>query len=86
MLNGGLPAQESLRTRLPGYAVPRFLRVGRATSLTGTFKYQKSQLKKEAYDSAGLDDDIFFLAPTSDEFVKLTPDLHKQIDDGDVRL
>ena len=80
----GLP--KLLRTRLPGYAVPRFLRVGRATSLTGTFKYQKSQLKKEAYDSAGLDDDIFFLAPTSDEFVKLTPDLHKQIDDGDVRL
>ena len=40
----GLP--EILRSRLPGYAVPRFLRIGQATSLTGTFKYQKSQLKK----------------------------------------
>ena len=80
----GLP--ELLRNRLPGYAVPRFLRVGRATSLTGTFKYQKSQLKKEAYDCGSLEDDIFFLAPASDAFVKLTPDLQKQIDDGDVRL
>ncbi|MFL2945350.1 MAG: long-chain-acyl-CoA synthetase [Parvibaculales bacterium] len=80
----GLP--ELLRNRLPGYAVPRFLRVGRATSLTGTFKYQKSQLKKEAYDCGSLEDDIFFLAPASDAFVKLTSDLQKQIDDGDVRL
>ena len=80
----GLP--ELLRNRLPSYAVPRFLRVGRATSLTGTFKYQKSQLKKEAYDCGSLEDDIFFLDPASDAFVKLTPDLHKQIDDGDVRL
>ena len=77
---------ELLRSRLPGYAVPRFLRVGRATSLTGTFKYQKSQLKKEAYDCGSLDDDIFFLAPASDAFVKLTPDLQKQIDAGEVRL
>ena len=80
----GLP--ELLRNRLPVYAVPRFLRVGRATSLTGTFKYQKSQLKKEAYNCGTLDDDIFFLAPASDAFVKLTPDLQKQIDAGDVRL
>ena len=80
----GLP--ELLRSRLPNYAVPRFLRVGQATSLTGTFKYQKSQLKKEAYDCGSLEDDIFFLSPASDAFVKLTPDLQKQIDDGDVRL
>ena len=80
----GLP--ELLRSRLPNYAVPRFLRVGQATSLTGTFKYQKSQLKKEAYDCGSLKDDIFFLAPAADAFVKLTPDLQKQIDDGDIRL
>ena len=77
---------ELLRNRLPSYAVPRFLRIGKATSLTGTFKYQKSQLKNEAYDCAALDDDIFFLAPASDDFVKLTPALQKQIDDGDVRV
>ncbi|MED5323598.1 MAG: long-chain-acyl-CoA synthetase, partial [Pseudomonadota bacterium] len=80
----GLP--KLLRNRLPNYAVPRFLRVGQATSLTGTFKYQKSQLKKEAYACGSLEDDIFFLSPTSDAFVKLTLDLQKQIDDGDVRL
>ena len=80
----GLP--KLLRNRLPNYAVPRFLRVGQATSLTGTFKYQKSQLKKEAYACGSLEDDIFFLSPASDSFVKLTPDLQKQIDDGDVRL
>ena len=80
----GLP--EILRSRLPGYAVPRFLRIGQATSLTGTFKYQKSQLKTESYDITKLDDDIFFLAPASGKFVKMTVDLRKQIDDGDVRL
>ena len=66
--------------------MPRFLRVGQATSLTGTFKYQKSQLKTESYDVTNLDDDIFFLAPASGKFVKMTVDLRKQIDDGDVRL
>ncbi len=75
-----------LRDRLPDYAVPRFLRIGRNTSLTGTFKYQKSQLKEEAYNCTDLDDDIYFLAPSAGDFVQLTSDLQKQIDDGDVRL
>ena len=75
-----------LRDRLPNYAVPRFLRIGRNTSLTGTFKYQKSQLKEEAYNCTDLDDDIYFLAPSAGDFVQLTSDLQKQIDDGDVRL
>ena len=75
-----------LRAELPGYAVPRFLRVGSGTSLTGTFKYQKAVLKEEGYDVAQVQDALYLLTPADTEWQAMTPDLQKQVDDGDIRL
>lgn len=44
---------------LPGYAVPQFIRVLQAVETTGTFKYQKVQLKKEGVDPALCFDPLF---------------------------
>lgn len=49
-----------LQTSLPAYAVPLFVRLTPATETTGTFKYQKVGLKKEAYDTSLVKDPIFF--------------------------
>lgn len=76
-----------LRAELPAYAVPRFLRIGSGTSLTGTFKYQKATLKTEAYDLGAVGaDEVYLLAPGEDAWQQMTPELQKQVDDGDIRL
>lgn len=49
-----------LQASLPAYAVPLFVRITPATETTGTFKYQKVGLKKEAYDPALVKDPIYF--------------------------
>lgn len=49
-----------LQSSLPAYAVPLFVRLTPATETTGTFKYQKVGLKKEAYDTSLVKDPIFF--------------------------
>ena len=51
-----------LRAQLPAYAVPRFVRFLNDVQTTATFKYQKSDLKKDAYnpEKVGL---VYVLAP-----------------------
>ena len=36
--------------KLPGYAVPRFIRLKSQLEITGTFKHRKGDLKKEGFD------------------------------------
>ena len=40
----------SLLSQLPKYAIPMFIKVGLDIDQTGTFKYQKTTLKKQGYD------------------------------------
>ena len=75
-----------LRAALPPYAVPRFLRIGSKVDVTGTFKFQKSVLKREAYHVEELDDEVFVLPASAEQWEAVTPDLKSQIDAGDVRL
>ena len=48
-----------LLANLPAYAVPQFVRQLKGVETTGTFKYQKVQLKKEGIDQALFDDPLF---------------------------
>ena len=75
-----------LRTNLPPYAVPRFLRIGSKVDVTGTFKFQKSVLKREAYNVSELEDDVFVLPASAEQWEAVTPEHKRQIDAGDVRL
>ena len=75
-----------LRNGLPGYAVPRFLRIGSKVDVTGTFKFQKSLLKRESYDVSNLEDEVFVLAAGSDSWEAVNEDSKKVIDEGGVRL
>ncbi len=47
--------------KMPAYAVPLFLRIAQQVDTTGTFKYQKVALKKQAYELAQITDELFYL-------------------------
>lgn len=51
---------------LPRYAVPLFVRITGDAQTTGTFKYQKVQLKAEGYDAKKVSDPLFKLDDKAD--------------------
>lgn len=61
------------REHLPGYAVPLFLRVKVKMETTGTFKYQKTRLKEEAFDPSKTGGDpVYAWLPGSATYVQVT--------------
>ena len=67
---------------LPGYAVPLFLRLQKQVEATGTFKYQKQNLRKHAFDPSQTDEPLLVLLPGASTYVPVTPELHAQICSG----
>ena len=66
--------------------MPRFIRIGQKVDVTGTFKFQKSKLKKAAYSVAEVEDDLYLLSRDGDAPEAMTADLQSQVDKGDIRL
>jgi len=58
-------------SHLPSYAVPMYVRVLQAVETTGTFKYQKTQLKKEGIDRNVVDDPLYCFNATTRSYVAL---------------
>jgi acyl-CoA synthetase (AMP-forming)/AMP-acid ligase II len=75
-----------LQTKLPKYAVPRFMRVEQVQEVTGTFKHQKAKLKKQGYDLEQIEEPLFYLSPTASTFVPLTPEIVVEIEAGTAKL
>ncbi len=74
------------RQQLPSYAVPLFLRIKVKMDTTGTFKYQKSRLKEQAFDLEHTGDDpVYAWLPGTDTYVRLTPQLLADIQGGRLR-
>lgn len=77
--------------RLPGYAVPLFVRVVKELAHTSTFKSQKGDLRKEGYggntgegdEEAGeIEDPIYVLAGRDEGYVEFYDDYPKEVADG----
>lgn len=61
------------RQQMPAYAVPLFLRVKVKMETTGTFKYQKTRLKDEAFDPGKTGEDpIYAWLPGTQTYVQVT--------------
>ncbi|TVT79634.1 long-chain-acyl-CoA synthetase [Pseudomonas sp. H3(2019)] len=74
------------RQHLPAYAVPLFLRVKVKMETTGTFKYQKTHLKDEAFDPRKTGDDpVYAWLPGSDTYVQITEQVLADIHAGKFR-
>ncbi|MBL4866300.1 MAG: long-chain-acyl-CoA synthetase [Pseudomonadales bacterium] len=67
---------------LPAYAIPLFFRIKNDVDTTGTFKYKKADLKKEAYNVGACDEPILVNLPKTDTYVPLTAELQTEIDTG----
>ncbi|MGF6316540.1 long-chain-acyl-CoA synthetase [Pseudomonas frederiksbergensis] len=71
------------RQQMPAYAVPLFLRVKVKMETTGTFKYQKTRLKDEAFDPNKTGDDpIYAWLPGTHTYVQVTQQVLADIQDG----
>lgn len=65
---------------LPAFAVPLFVRVAKAAmETTGTFKYKKTDLKKQAFDVSKLNDEVWVCLPRTKTYQILDKTLLKKI-------
>ncbi len=71
---------------LAPYAVPLFVREVGEVSTTGTHKYQKTQLKKDAFDPQSCGEALWVLLPGSERYERLTPTIYKAIVAGKYRF
>lgn len=71
-----------LKTKLPAYAIPIFIRLQEQAETTGTFKYKKNKVKKEGYNITFFDDPVYVCLPGSDAYVPLTREIHDNIQNG----
>jgi fatty-acyl-CoA synthase len=77
---------EHLRTRLPEYAQPLFLRIQRELAVTTTLKVTKTRLVQEGYDPSGTRDSIYFNDRRRGAFVPLDQPLYQAIHRGQIRV
>lgn len=78
---------EHLRKEMPPYAVPVFLRQQQKMETTGTFKYQKNNLKKEGFDPhQSHKEPLFVWLPGTNSYQPLTPEIWENIGNGAYRF
>ena len=76
----------TLRGALPDYAVPHFVRVVDEVESTGTHKYKKAPLKKDAFDPDRCGERLFARLPGDNSLKLLTTDIFNAIKAGEYRF
>jgi acyl-CoA synthetase (AMP-forming)/AMP-acid ligase II len=69
---------------LPGYMRPYFVRLQHEMRITGTFKHQKVDYRREGYDPSTVADPLYFLE--RDRYVPLDAALYASLQDGSREL
>lgn len=82
----GLQLAQKLRSHLPDYALPLFVRVMTAQSSTDTFKIQKGVLQQQGFDPAVSHDPLYVLCKPRKGYVAFSAALYRQILAGTLRL
>ena len=75
---------EHVLSQLPVYQRPYFVRLQRDMRITGTFKHQKVDYRRESFDPNQIDDPVYFL--DGDRYVELDRDLFDAIQRGEKTL
>jgi fatty-acyl-CoA synthase len=78
--------RDHLAQRLPEYARPVFLRIRREIDVTTTFKQKKIDLVEDGFDPSRGSDPIYFNDPQRKAFVRIDPELYREINAGTIRL
>jgi fatty-acyl-CoA synthase len=77
---------DHLRERLPAYAIPLFVRILPALSLTETFKQKKQELVRDGFDLSRVTDPLFVRDASDGSYVSLDAAMFAKIVSGQVRL
>ena len=75
-----------LAARLPGYAVPAFVRLAPRLDLTGTFKQRKLDLVAQGFDPGRIADPLLYSDPIGRAYRRLDPTAFTAITAGRVRF
>jgi len=75
-----------LAERLPGYAIPVFLRVQKEPETTGTFKYRKFELVKDGFDPHQVRDPLYVYNAEEDRYEPMTEEVYKKVVNGGGRF
>lgn len=79
-----------VKSKLPRYAVPLFLRMAPQLSYTGTFKIQKGQAKREGIDLGLIEknskDKVFWLPPYGESYALFRHEDWEALKAGQVKL
>jgi fatty-acyl-CoA synthase len=78
--------RQHLRSHLPPYARPLFLRIRKNMDLTGTFKYSKTDLVNDGFNPVAGKDAIYFDDLQSGAFIRLDRELYDRIQKGGIRI
>ncbi|CAL8243265.1 unnamed protein product [Lota lota] len=76
---------QQVKSYLPGYARPQFIRIQDALMVTGTFKQMKCGLVEEGFNPGIITDPLYYL-DNSKGYVPMTQDLFNSITEGRIRL
>ncbi|CAI9738993.1 long-chain fatty acid transport protein 4 [Octopus vulgaris] len=77
---------ENIATYLPVYARPLFIRLLKCLQTTGTFKIQKTDLRKENFNVNLTKDKIYYMDSSSRKYQLITPDIYQDICSGKIRF
>ncbi|XP_053329615.1 long-chain fatty acid transport protein 4 [Spea bombifrons] len=75
-----------LKKALPGYAHPVFLRLLPEVNKTGTFKFQKTDVKKESFNPHLVKDPLYVLDAQQGKYIPLDEELYNRIQSGKFKL
>jgi citronellyl-CoA synthetase len=75
-----------LKTSLPKYAVPLFVRFVHDFEWTATHKIKKTNLKTQGYDPSQAKEDVYILLPGSESYVPLNNEIFRDIVAGKYKL
>uniref|UniRef100_A0A8K9X0Z5 Arachidonate--CoA ligase n=1 Tax=Oncorhynchus mykiss TaxID=8022 RepID=A0A8K9X0Z5_ONCMY len=73
---------KDLEKALPPYARPVFLRFLKEVNKTGTYKFQKTDMRQDGFDPSMVSDKLYFLDPTRGRYVELHQELYSSIISG----
>jgi citronellyl-CoA synthetase len=80
--SGGIDQKELgqyLKSALPSYAVPIFIRIKSHFDTTATYKIRKVDLSKEAFDLDKVSDLLYIMLSHETEYQLLTADIYQQV-------
>ncbi len=73
-------------SNLPVYAWPYFIRITKDKDATTSFKQVKSRLQNEGFNPEKIKDQLYFLDPKKQKYVKLTKKVYDDIQNGEYRF